>query len=70
MANPATDDEAAPAVLAAFNAAKGEGRPPVDCYRAGVRAWRDVHPDQAPEYAAKQAVSVILAANVELRVED
>ena len=36
---------------------------------AGVDAWRNVHPDQAPEYAAKQAVSVILAANVELKVE-
>jgi hypothetical protein len=43
---------------------------PVVCYRAGVEAWRSAHPDQRPEYAAKQAVPVILAAKVKLRVED
>jgi hypothetical protein len=28
------------------------------------------HPDQRPEYAAKQAVAIILAAKVSLRVDD
>jgi hypothetical protein len=63
-------DEAAPDVLAAFQAARAAGRAPVDCYRAGVAAWRRYHPDQAPEYAAKRAVAVILAHNVELKVAD
>jgi hypothetical protein len=62
--------DVAEAVLDAFNAARNSGKPPVDCYRAGVQAWRDRYPDQAPEYAAKQAVALILRANVKLRVED
>ena len=49
-------------------AAREAGRPPVECYRAGVEAWRRHHPDQAPEYAAKRAVAVILAHNIELKV--
>ncbi|MBV9966084.1 MAG: hypothetical protein JO008_10350, partial [Alphaproteobacteria bacterium] len=44
--------------------------PSVDCYRAGVEAWRRTHPDQSAEYAAKQAVAVILSAKVSLRVEE
>jgi len=44
--------------------------PTVRCYLAGVEAWRRVHPDQIPEYAARQAVAVIHAAKVRLRVED
>jgi hypothetical protein len=68
---PAQDvDEAAADVLAAFQAAREAGRPPVECYRAGVDAWRRHHPDQAPEYAAKRAVAVILAHNIELKVGD
>jgi hypothetical protein len=63
-------DEAAADVLAAFQAAREAGRPPVECYRAGVEAWRRHHPDQAPEYAAKRAVAVILAHNIELKVGD
>jgi hypothetical protein len=31
---------------------------------------RRVHPDQRPEYAALQAVAIILAATVRLRVDD
>jgi hypothetical protein len=42
----------------------------VDCYRAGVDAWRRSHPNQTAAYAAKQAVAVILAAKVRLRVDD
>ncbi len=61
-------DEAAAEVLAAFRAAREAGRPAVECYRAGVEVWRRYHPDQAPEYAAKRAVAVILAHNVELKV--
>lgn len=69
--NPHDDlDIAAPDVLAAFRAARDQGRPPVDCYRAGVQAWRRHHPDQAPEYAAKRAVALILAHHVELKVQE
>jgi hypothetical protein len=50
------------AVLAAFGAAKNAGRPPTDCYRAGVEAWRRLHPEHAPEAAAKKAIGIILAA--------
>lgn len=64
-----TGDVAAASVLAAFDAARAEGLPSVECYRAGVEAWRRTHPDQSAEYAARQAVAVILAAKVSLRVE-
>jgi hypothetical protein len=63
-------DPAASAVLEAFEAAQTARLPPVFCYRAGVEAWRRVHPDQMPKYAALQAVDVILAAKVRLRVDD
>src|SRR5437763_14764861 len=63
-------DTAASAVLEAFDGARGAGLPSVDCYRAGVEAWRRTHPDQSAEYAARQAVAVILAAKVSLRVEE
>lgn len=65
-----TTDIAAGAVLDAFDGARNAGLPAVDCYRAGVEAWRRVHPDQSGEYAAKQAVAVILAAKISLRVEE
>jgi len=64
-----TTDVAAGSVLNAFEEARSAGLPSVDCYRAGVDAWRRNHPDQSAEYAAKQAVAVILAAKVTLRVE-
>ena len=64
-----TSDVAAEAVLLAFEAARKEGRPSVECYRAGVEAWRRIHRDHAAEYAARQAVAVILAAKVSLRVD-
>jgi hypothetical protein len=63
-------DVAASAVLDAFDAARRAGDPSVDCYRAGVEAWRRTHPDQSAEYSAKQAVAVILTAKVSLRVEE
>jgi hypothetical protein len=65
-----TSDIAAEAVLDAFEEAREEGRPTVECYRAGVAAWRRVHRDQSAEYAARQAVAVILAAKVSLRIEE
>jgi hypothetical protein len=65
-----TADVAADAVLEAFEEARRAGLPSVECYRAGVEAWRRAHPDQSAEYAAKQAVAVILAAKVTLRVEE
>ena len=65
-----TTDQAASAVLEAFDAAQAARLPPVICYRAGVEAWQHAHPDQRREYAAKQAVAVILAAKVRLRVDD
>jgi hypothetical protein len=58
------------AVLEAFEAARRAGRPSVECYRAGVAAWRRAHPDQSPEYAAKRAVGVILETHVKIRVEE
>jgi hypothetical protein len=60
----------ADAVLEAFEAARCAGRSPVECYRAGVAAWRRAHPDQSPEYAAKRAVGLILATHAKIRVED
>ena len=67
---PDPDNKAtAQAVLRAFEAARAEGRPSVECYRAGVAAWRLAHPEQAPEYAAKRAVAVILAVHVHLRAD-
>lgn len=65
-----TTDVAAEAVLEAFEDARRDGMASVECYRAGVDAWRRTHPDQSAEYAAKQAVAVILAAKVSLRVEE
>lgn len=65
-----TTDVAAQAVLEAFDETRAAGLASVNCYRAGVEAWRRVHPDQSAEYAAKQAVAVILAAKVSLRVEE
>jgi len=64
-----SDDVAAEAVLKAFEAARGSGRPSVECYRAGVEAWRCQHPDQTAEYTAKQAVAVILATHAKIRIE-
>lgn len=58
--NPA-DDKAADEVIAAFEAAEQAGKPPVACYCAAVDAWLRVHPEQAPHYAARQAVEVIYA---------
>ena len=63
-------DAAAPDVLEAFRAARDAGQAPVECYQAGVQAWRRRHPDQAPEYAAKRAVALILAHHVELKVHE
>jgi hypothetical protein len=61
--------EAADAALKAFVTARALGRTSVDCYRAGVAAWRKVHPEQSAEYAAKRAVAVILSAHISLRVD-
>ncbi len=57
------------AALKAFATARAQGRPSVECYRAGVAAWRDIHPEHSAEYAAKRAVAVILSNYVNLRVE-
>ena len=65
-----TTNVAADAVLNAFELAHRSGRPSVECYRAGVEAWRQQHPDQSAEYAAKQAVAVILAAHPKIRIEE
>ena len=60
---------AADAALKAFSEARAQGRSSVECYRAGVAAWRGVHPEQSAEYAAKRAVAVILSTYMSLRVE-
>ena len=65
-----TSNVAAEAVLEAFELARRSGRPSVECYRAGVEAWRRQHPDQSAEYTAKQAVAVILAMHAKIRVEE
>ena len=54
----------------AFEAARRAGRTTVECYRAGVAAWRRTHPDHSAEYSAKQAVSAILARYAKLRIEE
>ena len=65
-----TTDPAAVEVLEAFDAAREAQKSTADCYRAGVAAWRRVHPDQTPVYAAQRAVSVILAVTTSLRIPD
>ena len=65
-----TIDPAAPDVLAAYEAAWEARKSTAECYRAGVVAWREAHPDQKPAYAAQRAVAVILAAKVSLRIDD
>jgi hypothetical protein len=65
-----TSQEAADAVLSAFHAARRAGLPSVACYRAGVDAWRRMFPDQAAEYAAKQAVLLILTATTDLTIRE
>ena len=57
-----TADTAASDVLAAYEAAVGARLPTIDCYLAGIEAWRRVHPDQSDAYARKHAVAVILAS--------
>jgi hypothetical protein len=64
-----TKHPTADVVLRAFEAARSAGRPSVECYRAGVAAWRREHPDQSAEYSAKRAVAVILATYAKLRIE-
>jgi hypothetical protein len=65
-----TMNVAAGAVLRAFESARRSGRPSVECYRAGVEAWRRQHPDQTAEYNAKQAVAVFLAMHAKIRIEE
>ena len=68
MSNPLREGPSE-AVLKAFAKAREAGRPAVECYRAGVEQWRRAHPEQSPEYAAKRAVAVILAAHARVRIE-
>jgi hypothetical protein len=65
-----TKDPAAAEVLVAYEVAREAQRSTVDCYRAGVEAWRRVHPEQTPIYAAQRAVSLILAVKTSLRIPD
>ena len=65
-----TTDPAAADVLAAYAVAWEARKSSVDCYRAGITAWRQSHPKQQPKYAAQQAVRVILAAKGRLRIPD
>jgi len=57
-------DPAAADVLAAYEAAKHARLPLAVCFRVGVAAWCRVHPEQSEDYAAHQAVTVILEAKV------
>ena len=54
-------------ILAAYERAQSSRAPPVDCYRAGVAAWRIAFPDHAPRFAARQAVALILNTHCTLR---
>ena len=69
MIDPSRDPAAAEAI-AAFEAAERAGLSLFDCYRAGVDAWRRIHPDQATKYSARHAVAVILKAKVRLGLPD
>jgi hypothetical protein len=64
-----TEDPAASDVLEAYEAAVGARMPTVDCYLAGVEAWRRAHPDQAATYARKHAVAVILASKAKFLMQ-
>ncbi|MBV8774030.1 MAG: hypothetical protein JO166_17125 [Deltaproteobacteria bacterium] len=55
-------DHAAPEVLAAYDATRQAHLPLAVCFRMGVAAWCCVHPEQSLDYAARQAVTVILEA--------
>jgi len=57
-------DRAAEAVLEAYDAAKQAHLPLAVCFRMGVAAWCRVHPEQSEDYAAQQAVTVILEAKI------
>ena len=63
-------DPAATEVLAAYEIAREARKSTVDCYRAGVAAWRRAHPEQTPVYAAQRAVSLIIAVKASLRIPD
>lgn len=56
------DEETKQAVLAAFDTARARGKPSVECYQAGVMAWRERFPDHQGEFAARRAVAIILEA--------
>jgi hypothetical protein len=59
MFDPAADPIAGDVIAAFANAAKAR-RAASECYQAAVAVWRQAYPDQAPEYAARQAVGVVL----------
>ena len=65
-----TKNIAVEAVLKAFEATRRSGRPSVECCWPGVAAWRHQHPDQSAEYAAKQAVAVIVATQAKIRIQE
>ena len=65
-----TSSEVRNAVLAAFFNGRDAGRPAVDCYAAGVSAWRTRFPDHDGRYAAKHAVTLMLDATMQLRVAE
>jgi hypothetical protein len=53
----AADKAAEADVLAAFLMARNAGRPQVDCYLAGIAAWRRHYPDRQASYAGKLAAA-------------
>jgi hypothetical protein len=66
MRSPNTEAHKAAAadVLAAFLTARKAGRPQIDCYLAGVAAWRRHYPRQELTDAAHRAVAVILEQHI------
>lgn len=51
-------------VLEAFHKALLVDQSMGQCYQAGVRAWRILHPDQSPSYAARIATAIMLRDRV------
>jgi pyruvate/2-oxoacid:ferredoxin oxidoreductase beta subunit len=47
-------------ILKSFREAEVKGHSLVDCYIFAAEAWQRKHPESSYEYAAKQAVQIIL----------
>jgi hypothetical protein len=62
MTGRATDQQAADAVLAAFEAGRDARRPAIECYQMAVRKWREYVSDDSAKEAARHVINIVLAA--------